>query len=149
MFETRISLGIEKWRGYVSFGLVTALLLFYSSVPTLIYYFAKGENISDSLSGAVLSFALFVYITARIILINSLAENKKSENALAVEEMVKKRKEELALPSQARVDSKEGDFSTLGKNYEFNLHLGKSSESENNLETEEDTDSEKEEGEES
>ena len=128
--------------------MVSALLLSYSSVPTLIYYFAKGENVSDSLSGAVLSLALFIYITARIILINSLTENKKSENALAIEEMVKMRDVELALPSHARVESKEGDFATLGKNYEFNLRLGKTSESENDSEADTDTDSEKEDGEE-
>ena len=124
LFETRISLGIEKWRGYVAFGLSASLLLAYSSIPTLIYYFVKGEMISDSLSSAVLCFTLFIYVCSRVVLVNRLLDDKKSEGANWVEEMVKIREQELSLPSQTRIESKEESFATMGENYEINLHLG-------------------------
>ena len=124
LFETRISLAREKWRGYVGFALVSVLLSAYSSIPALIYYFVKGNMICDSLSACILVFALFIYVFARVLLVNRLTENKKSESAEAIETLAHKRSEELALPSQARIDNKEDEeFNTLGKNYEINLHL--------------------------
>ena len=47
LYETRISIGREKWKGYVAFGLIAASLTAYSSIPTLIVYATKGILISN------------------------------------------------------------------------------------------------------
>ena len=123
LFETRISLGRERWRGYVAFGMIASLITAYSSIPTLIYYFVTGKMISDSLSGAMLCFTLFIYVTARVLLIGALTENEKSEAAVTIEILAGIRKEELSIPSQERINNNEESFATLGKNYEIDLHL--------------------------
>ena len=123
LFETRISLGREKWRGYVAFGMISSFITAYSSIPTLIYYFATGNMISDSLSGAMLCFTLFIYVTARVLLIGALTENEKNEAAVTIEILAGIRKEELSIPAQERINNKEESFTTLGKNYEIDLHL--------------------------
>ena len=138
LFETRISLGREKWRPYVGFGFVSVLLSAYSSIPTLIYYFAKGEMISDSLSECILVFALLIYALSRVALLDRLNENKKCENAEAIEVLARMRAEELTLPSQARIENKEDEeFNTMGKNYEIDLHLNTANESKRKDESEE------------
>ena len=45
LYESRISLGRERWRAYVGFGLLAAAFCAYSSIPSLIVYFAKGKII--------------------------------------------------------------------------------------------------------
>ena len=137
LFETRISLGREKWRGYVSFGMIAAFISAYSSIPTIIYYIGKGQLISDSFAETMVVFTLFVYITARVILVDFLLEDEKNSCVLAIEELSKMRSEELALPSQERIDNKEGSFNTLGANYEINLHLTKKAEIAEDTEKEE------------
>ena len=42
LYEARISLGREKWRGYCIFGLAALAANAYSAVPAVILYFAKG-----------------------------------------------------------------------------------------------------------
>lgn len=122
LFETRISLGREKQRAYCAFGMVASLNTAYSSIPTLIHYFAAGKTVSDSLAGAILMLALFIYVSSRVILVDFLKNDEKSKTAAIVESLMKKRLEEIELPEESRV-RKEEEFNTLGKNYEFNLHI--------------------------
>ncbi len=123
LYETRISLGREMWRGYCAFGLIASLATAYSSIPSLIYYLGSGDVASDSLSAIVLTFSLFIYITARLVLVNFLLSDEKSETAIAVEALSMERSEQLALPDQERIINKEENFNTLGENYEFDLHI--------------------------
>ncbi len=78
LYETRISLGREKWRGYISYGFTAAALMAYSSIPSIIIYIARGDIISNSIYESILSFTLFIFITARIILAGELIEDKPS-----------------------------------------------------------------------
>ena len=135
LFETRISLGREKWRCYCGFGMVASLLTAYSSVPTLIHYFAADVPVSDSLASAVLAFALFVYITSRVILVDFLKEDQKSKATEAVEELMKTRLEELKEPDSPHIHQDDESFNTLGKNYEFNIHVSEEEHSPDNEET--------------
>ena len=77
LFETRISLGREKWRGYTVFGLIAAAVTLYSSVPSLAMYFVKGQIISNSLYESVLSFAIFVFISSRLLTSLKMAEDRE------------------------------------------------------------------------
>ena len=78
LYETRLSLGRERWRPYIAFGLITALVTAYSSIPSLIFYFAKGVEVSSSIYEMVLSVSLFIFITARILLTGNLIEDVES-----------------------------------------------------------------------
>ena len=97
LFETRISLGRQSWKLYVGFGFVSALLSAYSSIPTLITYFVKGKLMSDSLSGAVLTLALLVYVVARLIQAAILHDNERCPTVTAVIEESKARAEAISV----------------------------------------------------
>lgn len=97
LFETRISLGRQSWKLYVGFGFVSALLSAYSSIPTLITYFVKGKLMSDSLSGAVLTLALLVYVVARLIQSAILNDNERCPTVTAIIEESKARAEAISV----------------------------------------------------
>ena len=78
LYESRISLGRERWRAYVGFGLLAAAFCAYSSIPSLIVYFAKGKIISNSIEEITLTFTLFIFIVSRIFLTSTLREVKVS-----------------------------------------------------------------------
>ena len=86
LYETRISLGREKWRVYTVFGLIAASLTAYASIPAIITYYVKGVIISSSNSDSLASieeylllFALFIFILARLCLTATLTEKKENE----------------------------------------------------------------------
>ncbi len=81
--EIRLSLGREKWRLYIPFGLAAIAVTAYSSLPELAVYIiraARGEDslslVGSSLGGSVLIFALFVFVTARIQSLVFLKNNR-------------------------------------------------------------------------
>ncbi len=74
LYEARISLGREMWRGYTAFGLVSALLLAYSSIPTLLTYAITGNTVSASIEAAVFSLALFLFVFTRLALAATVRE---------------------------------------------------------------------------
>ena len=96
LYETRLSLGREKWRAYISFGFIAAFLLAYSSIPTLILYFVNGRVMSDSVYEAALSFALFFFALSKILLVTVLVEDKESPVVTKIIAASQKRIEELA-----------------------------------------------------
>ncbi len=91
LYEARISLGREKWRGYCVFGLAAAACTAYSAIPTLIVYFAKGELLSISLEETVLTLSLFIFIVARIILVIMLPSAEKNKKIAAIESFADER----------------------------------------------------------
>ncbi len=79
LYEVRISLKREVWNFYIAFGFIAAALTAYSSIPSIIYYFADGAEVSNSIYENLLSFCIFIFIISRIILASHLKEDKESE----------------------------------------------------------------------
>ena len=85
LHEARLSLGREKWRHYVAYGMVASALTAYSSIPSLVYYFVNAKPLTSSISlgnlplyDAVLIFTLFIFITCKLFLTGKLIPNKTS-----------------------------------------------------------------------
>jgi hypothetical protein len=76
--ETRLSLGRESWRRYISFAFIGAILTAYSSIPNLIYYIARVESVSLSIYETLLTFAFFAFITSKIFLTPMLVKDERS-----------------------------------------------------------------------
>lgn len=76
--ETRLSLGRERWRRYISFAFIGALMTAYSSIPNLIYYFAREKTISISIYESLLTFAFFIFIVSKIFLTPMLTKDETS-----------------------------------------------------------------------
>ena len=96
LFETRISLGRDLWRGYISFGLISTLLTGYSAIPALIYHFASSASISNSVTESVLTLTLFLYILTKLLLTRKLPSDDQCKMASAIERIAAKREGELA-----------------------------------------------------
>ena len=95
LYEARISLGRDKWRAYGAFGLIAALFTAYSSIPSLITYLINGEIISNSIEENILTFTLFIFITARLILLATVKEKSGSPIIDAMQEYARRREEIL------------------------------------------------------
>ena len=76
--ETRLSLGRESWRRYISFAFIGAIITAYSAIPNLIYYIARVESISLSIYETLLTLAFFAFITSKIFLTPMLMKDEKS-----------------------------------------------------------------------
>ncbi len=114
LYETRLSMGRAKWRAYISTALISATLCAYSSIPTLILYFKDGRLVSNSIYESVLTFALFIFITSRLLLTARLIEDKESPVVSALvkladarAEEIKAHEAELALKEEKRLASLE------------------------------------------
>ena len=95
LYETRLSLGREKWQHYIAFGFIASTLTAYSSIPSLIVYITQGQVISNSIYETVLTLALFVFITARCLLTGELIEDADSETVSALIKIAEERSEAL------------------------------------------------------
>ncbi len=90
--ETRLSLGREKWRLYISLGIMGLATTAYSSVPTLLVYFIEAVSggsavmISSSIIAGMLIFSLFIFITARILVTVFLKVNETGKLASQISE---------------------------------------------------------------
>ncbi len=100
LYETRLSIGREKWRCYIAFGFIAALVSAYSSIPSLIVYFVKDEVISNRIYENALIFTLFIFITARLILTAKLTEDKECPTVSALIKFAESRDEILNPPAQ-------------------------------------------------
>ena len=79
LYETRISLGIDKWNVYTTSGLIAAVLIGYSAIPSLIMYFVRGIVISNSIEESIFMLTLFIYITARLFICLFLPRDEESQ----------------------------------------------------------------------
>lgn len=84
LFEARLSLGRDFWRGYAAFGMAAAAVCAYTSIPTLIVYFVRGEMLSSSLYGAVLIFSLFIYTITHVGAMVNLRKDRECALASAI-----------------------------------------------------------------
>ncbi|MBR5448486.1 MAG: hypothetical protein IKV43_00720 [Clostridia bacterium] len=103
LYEARISLGREKWRGYCIFGLAAMALNAYSAFPALILYFTKGQAICASLEEMLLSVALFIFVAARMVLTVSLPMADKNEKIALLENAAEERAS-IAADTELRYD---------------------------------------------
>lgn len=98
--ETRLSLGRENWRRYISFAFIGALMTAYSAIPNLIYYFARREIVSISLYESLLTLAFLIFIICKIFLTPMLTKDEESRVVAKIIAAAAIRQEELdsALP---------------------------------------------------
>ena len=103
LYESRISLGREMWRLYTAFGLVSAALTAYTSIPAIITYYARGKIISSansdslaSLEEYVLLLALCIFIVARLCITANLKEEKDNELVKALSAAAREREQRIS-----------------------------------------------------
>ena len=95
LYEIRLSLGREKWKAYIIFGFIAAVLCAYSSVPTLITYFVTGKVISNSIYETVLTLTLCLFIVMKLLLTDKLIEKKEAPFIEKLKAAASKRDAEL------------------------------------------------------
>ena len=102
LYESRISLGREKWRIYTAFGLAAATLTAYASVPAIVVYFTNKVIVSSSGYKSLASieeylflFAAFIFILSRLCLTITLKEEKENELVKALANMALAREAEV------------------------------------------------------
>lgn len=96
LYETRISLGREKWATYTAFGFVALLLTAYASIPELIVYFATGRVLAASLLESVLTLSLFIFISARVVIAGFIPEDGEAAFITKLKSAAKMRIDERA-----------------------------------------------------
>ena len=142
LYETRISIGRERWRAYRTFGFISILLTAYSSIPSLIVYIADGAVISNSIYETLLSFVLLLFIGARLVLTSLLREDAESKTVTLIKAAFSERTKEI-FPNQTEEYDPETDeeleaivLEDRGDYYELNFEESDSS-SETNDDSEE------------
>lgn len=127
LYESRIAIGRAKWRGYVAFGFMAALCCIYSSLPALVYYSLERYSIADSLFESVLTLALAIYITSKVLQTKRLTPDAECETARTIAALAEMRQEEidtLRKNSHARDNNnmvENADNSTDAQNYTFDI----------------------------
>ena len=81
LFEAKISMGQNNWRWYSAVGYTAAILCAYSSVPGISAFFINNEIVSNSIYETILTFTLFLFITARLILVDEYVSDTESSIA--------------------------------------------------------------------
>ena len=100
LYETRLSLGREKWRAYIAFTMIAALLTGYSSIPALLAYLIKGTEYGLSIFETVLTFSFFVYTSFKLVLNGALVPERGSKLVNALIEYADAREAELVPPME-------------------------------------------------
>ncbi len=95
LYETRISLGSEKWGLYSCFGGIAAILCAYSAIPSIIAYFARGYIVSTDILENVLTLLLFSFIGARVLLTNRLTKDGACELVMHLSQEARERDEHI------------------------------------------------------
>lgn len=142
LFETRISIGRERWRAYRAFGLAALILTAYSAIPSLIVYIAKGVAISNSIYETVLTLAIFLFIGARLILTSYLRESEESKTVTLIKNAFALRIDEISPKPELEYDPEADEelegliLEDRGEYYELNFEV-EDDEAEENSESEE------------
>ena len=116
LYETRLSLGREKWHLYVTFAFISSLTSAYASIPALIVYITDGRVIGISIYETVLVFAFFIFSTFKLFLVGELVPERGSSLVDKLIESASARIEELKPeePVAEEVDTPdENQFSIL------------------------------------
>lgn len=115
LYETRLSIGRERWRAYIAFGFIAALITAYSSIPSLIYFFARGTEVAGSIYEMILGAALFLFISSRILLTGELIEDTVSPFAEAFDAASEARSAEIA-PKAEELSEEDEESETVDEN---------------------------------
>lgn len=102
LYETRISLGREKWHLYIGFGLIAAQLAAYSAIPSIIVYFVNGRIISASIYENVLTLTLCIFILARLAVAHSLKSDEENSFIAALRAVSSERQAKIEEKDEAR-----------------------------------------------
>ena len=112
LYETRISLGRDKWSLYLAFGMASSILLAASSIPALVVYFTNGAVITRSITESTLSAALFVFTSLRVLHTFLLRKDRKSPIA-GISEITSEKKEIVSDTALKDFDDGEPDNYTM------------------------------------
>lgn len=104
LYETRLSLGREKWRPYITFGFIAALFTGYSAIPSLITYFISNKVVSISIYETILTLSFFIFILCKVSLVKELVEENSSGIVKKLISYASNRQEEL-MPKEEEIDS--------------------------------------------
>ena len=102
LFETRISLGRELWRPYVTTGLISATLCLYASIPSAIVYFSKDYLVSNSVFDFALTFFVAVYAIMRIVQYSLLKKDEESDFIFALRSNADEAEERISTIEEAQ-----------------------------------------------
>ena len=124
LYEARIPLGREKWRGYVAFGLCATLLCSYSAIPSLVLYFVNDHTVSESLIESILTLTIAIFILSRVLQIKTLTVDNECEEAKSIAQLAAMRDDEIREmhenPSSNITNKEEIDSDDVA-NYTFDL----------------------------
>ena len=95
LYEARIQIGRAKWRGYIAFGFIAALICAFSSIPSLVVYAINGYIVSNSLIESVLTLALAIFITSKVWQTKKLTPNEECDEAKSIEALATARSIEI------------------------------------------------------
>ena len=105
LYETRLSLGRERWRPYITYAFISTLLAGYSAIPSLITYFATGRIVSISIYETVLTLSFFVFSLFKLVLVRELVEEKNSSIVKKLIHYSNERQEELTPVEQTDTEA--------------------------------------------
>lgn len=95
LYETRISLGREMWRGYTVFGLIAALLTSYASIPAIITYLAEGKHVTATVESAALLLAFSAFIFSRLVMTALASPDRECPEMTALRMLAERRESEI------------------------------------------------------
>ena len=104
LYEARISLGREMWRGYSTFGLIALLIGIYSSLPAILAYLIKGYTVSRSIEASMLTFALSLFILMRLALVTRLRPEGESEAMSSLRRSAEEREEQIRCAGENNIE---------------------------------------------
>ncbi len=143
LFETRISIGRERWRAYRAFGLVAMLLTAYSAIPSLLVYIVDGAAISNSIYETALTLAISLFIGARLVLTSQLREKEEAKTVILIKNAFASRVDEINPKDDGEYDPETDEelqgivVEDRGDYYELNFEEGADASEEENGESEE------------
>ena len=95
LFEARISLGREKWRGYMGSGLIALAITSYAAIPNLIIYFTRATTLSASIEVTVFLLAFSLFAISRLVLTMRLGEAGEAKSITTMREYAEAREAEI------------------------------------------------------
>ena len=115
LYETRLSLGREKWRPYVAFSFISSLTCAYASIPALIVYCIDGREIGISIYETILVFSFFVFSTFKLFLVGELVPERGSDIVNKLIASANERISELTptIPESETIETDENQISIL------------------------------------
>lgn len=124
LFEARINIGRIIWRGYVSSGIIAALLTAYSALPSLIVYIVNGYTVSDSIIETILTLLISLFISIRLLTFYRLTPRKECDEAGTIALLAKRREDEMRVakdPTRAQDNDNEESADTDALNYTMDI----------------------------